>query len=55
MTNEQKRKAGRPPAPPGEAMTERVEVRLTPAQRAKLEQLGGAAWLRARIDKAKTP
>jgi hypothetical protein len=30
-------------------------VRLTPEQLAKLARLGGAAWLRERIDKAKEP
>lgn len=44
---------GRPPAAPGEARTERVEVRLTPAQRAKLDALGGADWLRRAIDRAR--
>ena len=32
-----------------------LSVRLTVAQREKLERLGGAAWLRDRIDKAKEP
>lgn len=50
-----KRPRGRPPAQPDKAHTRRVEIRLTPAQHDKLEQLGGAAWVRTRIDKAKTP
>jgi hypothetical protein len=29
--------------------------RMTKAQREKLDRLGGAAWLRERIDKAKEP
>ncbi|HWH74949.1 MAG TPA: hypothetical protein VNV16_11875 [Methylibium sp.] len=33
--------------------TERVEIRLTPAQREKLDRLGGAQWLRERIEKAR--
>lgn len=52
MTAEPKRR-GRPPAPPGTARDERVELRLTTAQRAKLERLGGAQWVRERIDSAR--
>lgn len=55
MTTTPKRKPGRPPAPPDKAHTERVEIRLTVAQRDKLDLLGGPPWLRARIDKAKAP
>jgi hypothetical protein len=43
---------GRKPIKEGQA-TVTVSVRLTVAQRAKLDRLGGAAWLRDRIDKAK--
>lgn len=32
-----------------------VNLRMTPAQREKLEQLGGAAWIREQIDKAELP
>lgn len=32
-----------------------VPVRMSPAQRAKLKALGGAPWIRARIDRAKEP
>jgi hypothetical protein len=43
---------GRPPK--GAApLTERVELRLTAGQRAKLDTLGGADWVRARIDRAR--
>ena len=45
---------GRKPIEEGQE-TVTVSVRLTVAQRAKLERLGGAAWLRDRIDKAKEP
>lgn len=45
---------GRPPLDPNALLTERVEVRLTAVQRAKLDLLGGAPWLRSRIEKAKT-
>ncbi|NUZ07642.1 hypothetical protein [Piscinibacter koreensis] len=30
-------------------------IRLTPAQREKVTRLGGAPWIRARIDKAREP
>ncbi len=36
-------------------MSARIEVRMTSSQRAKLELLGGAAWVRAQIDRAKLP
>jgi hypothetical protein len=32
-----------------------VSLRMTAAQRDKLSQLGGADWVRKRIDKAKAP
>jgi hypothetical protein len=32
-----------------------VSVKMTAAQRAKLSKLGGAAWVRKRIDGAKEP
>lgn len=49
------KKPGRPPAPPDKALTARAELRLTAAQKEKLELLGGADWLRDRIDRAKVP
>lgn len=54
------RPAGRKPLPPGQALTERVEIRMTPKQRAKLDRLAGtdqtgAEWLRDRIDSAREP
>lgn len=44
--------AGRPAIVPG-MPTVSYNLRLTEAQRDKLERLGGAQWLRERIDKAK--
>lgn len=32
-----------------------VTIKLTPQQKDKLQRLGGAPWVRARIDKAKEP
>ena len=43
---------GRKPIKEGQE-TVTVSIRLTVPQRAKLERLGGAAWLRDRVDKAK--
>jgi hypothetical protein len=47
------RNQGRKPIKVGEA-TVTVSMRMTEGQRAKLATLGGAQWLRARIDKAKS-
>lgn len=53
MTAPAKKTRGRPALPPDQRQTERVEIRCTKAQREKLEKLGGAAWIRERIDKAR--
>lgn len=45
---------GRPPVKAGEE-TVTVSLRMTPAQREKLARLGGASWVRDRIDRAKEP
>lgn len=45
---------GRKPIKEGEA-TVTLSIRLTAGQRAKLDRLGGAQWLRDRIDKAREP
>lgn len=45
---------GRKPLPEGEAMVP-VTLKMRPAQRDKLQRLGGATWVRDRIDKAKDP
>lgn len=50
-----KRPRGRPPAPKDARRSARVELRLTQAQRDKLERLGGADWVRSRIDRARDP
>lgn len=46
---------GRPPLPPGEAKTARIELRLTPAHKAEFQALGGVSWLEKQIDAAKKP
>lgn len=48
-----KKPRGRPSLPHEQRQTERVEIRMTKAQRDKLDKLGGAAWIRERIDKAR--
>lgn len=45
---------GRKPANEGEPMVV-VPMRMTPSQREKLGLLGGAAWVRDRIDEAPEP
>lgn len=48
------RKPGRPPREDGEK-TVPVAVRMTEGQRDKLQLLGGAPWVRKKIDQAKLP
>lgn len=48
-------KGGRPPMPPGESLSAAVTLRLTPDLAKKLNTLGGVAWLRERLSKAKVP
>ncbi len=43
---------GRKPVKQGEE-TVTVSLRMTPEQRAKLARLGGAKWVRTRVDKAR--
>ena len=45
---------GRPPVKAGEE-TVTVSLRMTQTQREKLERLGGAKWVRDRIERAKEP
>ena len=45
---------GRKPVKQGEE-TVTLSLRVTTAQREKLERLGGAEWVRGKIDKAKEP
>jgi len=51
-TNEPKRPPGRPEVPPEDRL-QVVSIRLTEAQKQKLERLGGSAWVRERINRAK--
>jgi hypothetical protein len=50
---EPKNPGGRPPVPPEQRLVQR-SIRLTPAQWAKIDAQG-LAWLRALIDRARTP
>lgn len=45
---------GRKPVKQGEE-TVTLSLRVTVAQREKLERLGGAEWVRGKIDRAKKP
>lgn len=45
---------GRKPVKNGEE-TVTLSLRVTPTQREKLARLGGAEWVRTKIDKAKEP
>jgi hypothetical protein len=49
-----KKSRGRPALQPGE-QTVVVPVRMTSPQRDKLIRLGGAEWVRSRIDRAREP
>ena len=53
MTATKPARMGRPPIPADQQARVPYNIRLTPAQRTKVEQLGGAAWIRAQIEKAK--
>lgn len=53
MTEPAKKQRGRPPMPAEQRHTERVEIRLSLAQREKLDRLGGASWVRKKIDLAR--
>lgn len=50
----QKAPRGRPQLVPG-AKPVRVQVLMTPCQADKFKRLGGAAWVRNEIEKAKEP
>lgn len=45
---------GRKPKPEGEAMVP-VTVKMLPVQREKLKRLGGAPWVRTKIDQENDP
>ncbi|WP_422085415.1 hypothetical protein [Variovorax sp.] len=49
-----KKRPGRPSLDPSQA-TVPIQIRLTADQRDKLGKLGGAPWVREKIDKAKLP
>ena len=55
MNSAEKRRLGRPAIPETERLSQRMEVRLTPAMYAKAIALGGADWIRERIRRAKEP
>lgn len=47
------KKLGRPPLPPENRKTARMELRLTAAQRAKVDRNGGPAWVEKLIEAAR--
>ena len=53
MTAPKPARMGRPPVPADQQARIPYNVRLTPAQREKVERLGGAAWIRAQIERAR--
>jgi len=55
MTATKPARMGRPTLPESERASVAYNVRLTAAQHAKVQRLGGAAWIRERIDKARDP
>lgn len=48
-----KKKPGRPELPPDERRDHMVRARVTAAEAAKWERLGGAEWLRKALHRAK--
>lgn len=52
QSTEPKRPLGRPEVQPEDRL-QVVSIRLTGAQKAKLERLGGSAWVREKINRAK--
>jgi hypothetical protein len=59
MTEQAKRGGARPGSgrralPEGEALVP-VTIKMKPAQKDKLQRLGGAPWVRQKIDRAKEP
>lgn len=52
---EQPKRRGRPPKPADELAGERVEIRMTPAEKTKWQALGGAQWLKPLLHRAKLP
>lgn len=47
--------AGKKPKVAGAPATSPVTIKMSEAQKEKLQRLGGAPWVRERIDKAKDP
>lgn len=47
--------AGRPAQVAGAPATSPITIKLSEAQKDKLQRLGGAPWVREKIDKAKEP
>ena len=52
---EQPKRRGRPSIPADQRLTERAEMRMTAADRAKFDALGGNEWFRRQLQRAKVP
>jgi hypothetical protein len=52
---DQPARRGPKPMVAGAPATSPVTIKLSEEQKAKLQQLGGAPWVRDKIDKAKVP
>lgn len=50
---EPKKAPGRPALPPDEAQTAMIRERVTEAERAKYDRLGGKKWLRTALKRAR--
>ena len=49
----EKKQPGRPTLPPEEAQTAMIRERVTEAERAKYDRIGGKEWLRAALKRAR--
>lgn len=53
MKERAQKKPGRPTLPPEQAQTAMIRERVTEAERAKYDRLGGKEWLRAALKRAR--
>ncbi|MBK8745582.1 hypothetical protein [Propionivibrio sp.] len=53
MKKPAQKKPGRPALPPEQAQTAMIRERVTAAERAKYDRIGGKEWLRAALKRAR--
>ncbi|MBK8745552.1 hypothetical protein [Propionivibrio sp.] len=53
MKKARAKEAGRPALPPEQAQTAMIRERVTAAERAKYDRIGGKEWLRAALKRAR--